>query len=72
MNPNEALKFAFRNLKDPKLPVFFQIKFTPGEYQPSYFQLNNGNFTMFPQENEVLLYDGDNYLLEDVDMNADV
>ena len=49
--------------------MLFEIKFNATH---SYFQLNNGEFTMFPQENEVLLYDGDNYLLEDVDMNADV
>ena len=67
MNPNEALKFTFRNLKDPKLPVLFEIKFNADH---SYFQLNNENFTMFPQENEVLLYDGLLFTLEDVNQNA--
>ena len=70
LNKNEALKFTFRNLRSNKLPVLFEIKFNGGKFDKFYFQLNNGDFTMFPQENEVLIYDGLKFLLEDVNQNA--
>ena len=47
----------FRKLKKDEIPVMLQFTNLP-EYGWNYFKLDNKEYTIFPNEQEVLLYTG--------------
>ena len=56
---NCALDFAFMELTEEKVPVVFEINF---EGQTGLFEMSAG-YSAFPQEEEVLVQDGLQYLI---------
>jgi len=59
-----ALTFAFKDLKPPKHPVLMQVQFN-NEYGLSHFSMN-GKLYSFYDEDEILLSDGTKYIVQDV------
>ena len=64
----EALAFSVRDLASPKIPVLIEVKFDNEGH--SHFQLNKPEYTLFPEEQEILLLDGLRFTVESVDKNA--
>ena len=54
-----ALNFAFKELKQHQVPVLFEISF---KSQSGLFELTEG-YTAYPEEEEILVQDGLQYLI---------
>ena len=61
---------SYNNLKEEKTPVLFELQFKPYDQDlPSYFRLDSDKYTLYPNEDDVLLCDGEPFTVVSVDSN---
>ena len=57
LNKEEAFKFMFKGLSNDDVPVLYQIN-NLNNFGKYYFKLDNTDYSLFPYEQEVLLFTG--------------